>query len=129
MEPRSSTLQVDSLLSETSGKPKKTGVGGLSLPQRMGLPKPGSDQGLLHCRRIPYQLSYQGSPKGLNSTILLIVSTNSRHNLSRKETVSQLGTLDAQSISIASQKQVSGDHRIKKWFLKLAQMLECFNYG
>ena len=83
IEPRSSTLQVDSLLSETSGKPKKTAVGSLSLPQLINLPNPGLDQGLLRCRRIPYQLSYQRSPKGLNSTILLIVSTNYRHNLSR----------------------------------------------
>ena len=31
IEPRSAALQVDSLLSETPGKPKNTGVGSLSL--------------------------------------------------------------------------------------------------
>ena len=33
IEPRSPTLQVDSLLSEPPGKPKNTGVGSLSLLQ------------------------------------------------------------------------------------------------
>ena len=32
MEPRSPPLQVDSLPAEPQGKPKNTGVGGLSLP-------------------------------------------------------------------------------------------------
>ena len=40
-------MWADSLLSESPGKPKITGVGNL---------------GLLHCRRILYQLTYQGSP-------------------------------------------------------------------
>ena len=35
MEPRSSTLQVDSLPAEPQGKPKNTGVGSLSLLQRI----------------------------------------------------------------------------------------------
>ena len=59
--PRSPTLQVNSLLSEPSGKPKNTGVGSLSLLQRI-FPTQESNQGLLHCRRILYQLIYQGSP-------------------------------------------------------------------
>ena len=37
-----------------------TGVGSLSLLQRM-FPTPESNQGLLHCRQILYQLSYQES--------------------------------------------------------------------
>ena len=57
--PRSPALQVDSLLTESSGKPKKTGVGSLSLLQIFLIQE--SNQGLLHCRRILYQLSYQGS--------------------------------------------------------------------
>ena len=40
MEPRSLSLQVDSLLSKPPGKPKNTGVGSLSLPSR-DLPDPG----------------------------------------------------------------------------------------
>ena len=60
-EPRSPTLQVDSLSSESPGKPKNTGVGSLSLLQGIFLTQE-SNWGLLHCRWILYQLSYQGSP-------------------------------------------------------------------
>ena len=60
-EPRSPALQVDSLLSEPPGKPKNTGVGSLSLLQGI-FPTQESNQCLLHCRRILYQLSYQESP-------------------------------------------------------------------
>ena len=56
-----SALQADSLPAEPQGKPKKTGVGSLSLLQGIFLTQESS-QGLLHCRRILYQLSYQGSP-------------------------------------------------------------------
>ena len=61
IEPRFSTLQADSLPAEPQGKPKNTGVGSLSLLQRIFLPQE-SNSGLLHCRQILYQLSYQGSP-------------------------------------------------------------------
>ena len=40
---------------------QNTGVGSLSLLQGIFLTQE-SNQGLLHCRRILYQLSYQGSP-------------------------------------------------------------------
>ena len=43
-----------------TGKPKITGVGSLSLLQGI-FPTQESNQGLLHCRQILYQLSYQGS--------------------------------------------------------------------
>ena len=52
--------QVDSLPSEPPGKPKKTGVGSLSLLQRIFLTQE-SNRGLLHCRQILDQLSYQGN--------------------------------------------------------------------
>ena len=61
-EPRSLTLQADSLPAEPQGKPKSTGVGSLSLPQWI-FPTQESNWGLLHCRQILYQLSYQGSPE------------------------------------------------------------------
>ena len=47
--------------SEPPRKPKNTGVGSLSLCQGNFLTQE-SNQGLLHCRQILYQLSYQGSP-------------------------------------------------------------------
>ena len=59
-QPRSPTLQAHSVPAELQGKPKNTGVGSLSLLQRI-FPTQESNWGLLHCRRILYQLSYQGS--------------------------------------------------------------------
>ena len=61
IKPRSPTLQVDSLPTEPQGKPKNTGVGSLSLLQRI-FPTQEMSWGLLHFRWILYQLSYQGSP-------------------------------------------------------------------
>ena len=60
MEPRSPSLQVDSLPVEPPGKPKNTGIGSLSLLHQM-FPTLELNWGLLHCRRILYQLSYQGN--------------------------------------------------------------------
>ena len=45
-------------------QPKNTGVGSLSLLQQIFLTQE-YNQGLLHCRRILYLLSYQGSPRTL----------------------------------------------------------------
>ena len=58
-EPWSPTLQADSLPSEPPGKPN-TGVGSQSLLQGIFLTQE-SNLGLLHCRWVLYQLSYQGS--------------------------------------------------------------------
>ena len=64
IEPRSPSLQADSLPTEPQGKPKNTGVGSVSLLQRLFLTQE-SNRGLLHYRQILYQLSYQGSILGL----------------------------------------------------------------
>ena len=55
---RSPTLQGDSLPAEAQGKPRNTVVGSLSLLQWIFQTKE-SNQGLLHCRQILYQLSYE----------------------------------------------------------------------
>ena len=63
-------LEADSLLYEPLGKPKKFGVGSLSLfwgilptHDLHGIfPTQEWNQGLLHFRKILYQLSYQGNP-------------------------------------------------------------------
>ena len=60
IEPKSPTLQADTLPAEPQGKPKNTGVGSLSLLQRIFLTQ-DLNRGLLHCRQILFQLSYQGS--------------------------------------------------------------------
>ena len=57
-QPRNQT-QVS--LTEPQGKPKNTGVGSLSLLQKI-FQTQELIQGILHCRWILYQLSYPGSP-------------------------------------------------------------------
>ena len=69
IEPRSPTLQADSLPFEPPGKPKNTGVGCLSLLQQV-FPTQESNQGLLHGRWILNQLSYEGKIKGKRNRIL-----------------------------------------------------------
>ena len=61
IERRCLTLQADSLPAEPQGKPKKTGVGSLSLLQQIFLTQE-PNWGLLHCRWILYQLSDEESP-------------------------------------------------------------------
>ena len=61
IQPRSPTFQADSLPAEPPGKPKNSGVGSLSLLHGIFMTQE-SNQGLLECRRILYQLNYQGSP-------------------------------------------------------------------
>ena len=60
IKPRFPTWQADSLLTQPLGESKKTRVGSLSLLQGIFLTQE-SNQGLLHCRWILYQLSDQGS--------------------------------------------------------------------
>ena len=64
IEPMSPTLQADSLPAEPQEKPKYTVVGSPSLLQSIFLTQE-SNQGLLHCRQILYQLSYEGSQESL----------------------------------------------------------------
>ena len=61
IELRYLTLQMNSLPSESPGKPKNTGVGSLSLLQGIFLTQE-SNWCLLHCRWILYKLRYQESP-------------------------------------------------------------------
>ena len=53
-------MQADSLPAEPPGKPKATGVGHLSISHQI-FPTQESNPGLLDCRQIRYQPSYQGS--------------------------------------------------------------------
>ena len=62
IEPRSPTLQADSLPAEPQGKPKNTAVGSLSLLQRICQTQE-SNRGLPHLRWILYQLSCEGQAK------------------------------------------------------------------
>ena len=60
IEPRFPALQADSLLSESPGKPKNTGMGCHAILQGI-FPTWELNQGLLHCRWILYHLSHQDS--------------------------------------------------------------------
>ena len=62
IEPRSSALQVDSLPFEPPGKLKNTELGSLSFLWGI-FPSQESNQDLLQCRWILYQLSQQRSPE------------------------------------------------------------------
>ena len=53
-------MQEDSLPAEPQWKPKHTGVGSLPLLQGIFLTQE-LNQGLLHCKWILYQLSYEGN--------------------------------------------------------------------
>ena len=72
IEPRSLALQADSLPAEPWGKPKNTGVDSLSLLQGI-FPTQELNQGLLHCRRILCQLSYQGNKNLISGFPHLII--------------------------------------------------------
>ena len=54
----SPALQADSFTTEPPGMPKNTGMGSLSLLQGI-FPTQVSNQDILHCRWILYQLSYR----------------------------------------------------------------------
>ena len=61
-------MQADSLPAEPQGKPKNTGVGSLSFLQQI-FPTQELNWGLLPCRWILYQLSYQRNPLNLYSAV------------------------------------------------------------
>ena len=65
IKPRSPALQAASLLAEPQGKPKNSGVGSLSFLQQIFQIRK-LNEGILHCRRILYQLSYQRSPNNIS---------------------------------------------------------------
>ena len=58
----SNSLRTHGLYSPWNSLGQNTGVGSLSLLQGI-FPTQGSNPGLLHCRRILYQLSHKGSPR------------------------------------------------------------------
>ena len=57
----SDSLQPHGLYNPWNSLGQNAGVGSLSLLQGI-FPTQGSNPGLLHCRQVLYQLSYQGSP-------------------------------------------------------------------
>ena len=80
IEPRSPTLQVDSLPTEPPGMPMNTGVDSLSLLQGI-TPTQESNWGIPHCRWILYQLSYQGSPTALTFPLLIFTTAKEKGSI------------------------------------------------
>ena len=80
-EPRSPTFRADSLLDEPRGKPKNTGVGSISLLQRI-FPTQESNQVLPHCRQIPLKL------KTKCSTLKTLVTLFSKCEVFKNNSVS-----------------------------------------
>ena len=74
IEPRSPELQADSLPSEPPGKPKNIGAGSQSPFQGIFLTQE-PNWGLLHCRRILYQLSWYGQTQYSLEVALLTIHT------------------------------------------------------
>ena len=72
--PDGPTFQMDSLPAEPPGKPMNSGVGSLSLLQGI-FPTQELNQGFLHCRWIPYQLSCQGSPIQSSAIFFFFIKT------------------------------------------------------
>ena len=73
----SDSLQAHGLYSPWNSPGQNTGVGSLSLLQGI-IPTQGSNPGLLHCRRILYQVSHKGSPRILDQVAYPFPSGSSR---------------------------------------------------
>ena len=73
----SDSLQPHGLYSLWNSSGQNTGMGSLSLLQGI-FPSQGSNPGLLHCRRILYQLSHKGSPRKLEWVVYPFSSGSSR---------------------------------------------------
>ena len=71
---------------------QNTGVGSLSLLQGI-FPTQGSNPGLLHCRRILYQLNHQGSPGILEGIVYAFSSGSSRPRIKQGSPELQVDSL------------------------------------
>ena len=80
----SDSLQPHGLYSPWNSPGQNTGVGSLSL-LRGTFPAQGLNQGLLHCRRILYQLSYQGSPESESESCSVMCDSLQSMEFSRPE--------------------------------------------
>ena len=66
----SNSLRPHGLCSPWNSPGQNTGMGSLSLLQQI-FPTQESNRGLLHCRQILYQLSYQGNPEEYNLSLII----------------------------------------------------------
>ena len=86
-------MSAYSLSAEPQGKPKNTGVDSLSLLQRI-FPTQELNRGLLHCRQLLYQLSYEtwqwNQGCNLNSTPCCIRRLKPQHQFSSVQLLSRI---------------------------------------
>ena len=66
----SNSLRPHGLCSPWTSPGQNTGMGSPSLLQQI-FPTQESNRGLLHCRQILYQLSYQGNPEEYNLSLII----------------------------------------------------------
>ena len=95
-------LEADSLPAEPLRMSKNTGEGSLSLLQGI-FPTQESNQGLLNCMSIPYQLSYQESPYNLMITffslILILLLSSSLSIFTSVQSLSRVRLCDPMNCS------------------------------
>ena len=96
IKPRS-PLQADPSPDEPQGKPKNTAMGSLSLLQQV-FPTHESNQGLLHCRWILYQLSHKGSPRILQWVVYPFSSGSSQPRNQSGSPAWQVDSLSAEQL-------------------------------
>ena len=104
------------LPAEPQGKSKNTGVGSLFLLQGI-FPTQELNRGLLHCRQILYQLSYQGSPRILEWVAYPFSRGSSR---SKNQTGSPALQADSLPAEFTKKKRLFWHHlKIRSFYRKL----------
>ena len=134
----SDSLQPHVLYSPWNSPGQSTRVGSLSLLHGI-FPTQGLNPGLLHCKRILYQLSYQGSPKTDEDTVNC--KTLQTHQPSLSPKVTQLGgeELGSHGSHLSTkQKHLSSDlntlvsieivTNMIYWHLKFCSFLQVIQY-
>ena len=101
------SLRRHGLYSPWNSPGQNTGVGSLSLLQGI-FPTQESNQGLLHCRRVLYQLSYEGSPMGSRLTSTGVTSWYNRLSIHLPSVVSLPQT---HNHSLTRRKDIRQNHR------------------
>ena len=114
-------MQLDSLPAEPQGQFKNTGVSRRSLLQGIFLTQE-SNQGLLHCMCILYQLSYQGSP----STMQVVMKTVCAQFLSRVQLLATLWMVVHQApLSMGFSRHGVGCHFLLQGILPIQRLNLC----
>ena len=90
------TLRTHGLYSPCNSPGQNTGVGSFSLLQGI-FPTQGSNPGLLHCRRILYQLNHKGSPLSSYPHHY----SNGEKNIKHTDSVVSIGNISSVQFSLS----------------------------